>query len=281
MRHRWLGDGVSLPIAPQVFMILSALIAERSGLRYSLEDADLLAAKLSVRTQELGLSSLLDYYYYLRYDDPSGREMDALLDALVVNESYFFRESGALRVIVDHVIVPLAATSRPRVWSAACASGEEPFTLAMFLAQRGVLARVEIIATDVSTIALERARRGELPRRSLREVPEPALAERYLERSGSSVKVNPQIRDAVRFSRVNLIDKSAVRALGEFDVILCRNVLIYFAEDTVRRVVQRMLDQLRLNGILLVGVSESLLRWGGPLQCEEHGGAFLYRKVSA
>src|SRR5690606_11121476 len=114
----------------------------------------------------------------------------------------------------------------------------EPYSLAMMLADRGVLDAVEIVATDVSQAALDRARGGELPARSLRQVPEPAVAARWLEQRERSVVVSPALRGRVEFRRVNLVRDAEVRALGTFDAILCRNVLIYFSDETTRRVIE-------------------------------------------
>lgn len=271
-----------LPLSPPVFQLLSALVEERAGLHYTPRDAEIVASKVSPRAIELGLDSLLDYYYYLRYDDPDHRELDALVESLVVHESYFFREYDQLLCLVDDVLAPRArAGERLRVWSAACASGEEPYTLAMLLADRGILDQVEIVASDVSEAALVRARRGELPARSLREVPDPSLAARWLRRRDKHVVVDEALRSRVEVRRVNLFDGEEVRALGAFDAILCRNVLIYFADDAVRRVVALLREQLREDGTLWVGVSESLLRWAPALEHEERHGAFFYRRKAA
>jgi chemotaxis protein methyltransferase CheR len=167
-----------------------------------------------------------------------------------------------------------------RVWSAACASGEEPYTLAMLLDDRGVLDQVEIIGTDISASVLARAESGRLGRRALREGHPPALAARYLESSPQGVIVAPRIRSAVKFERVNLIDSARIAQLGSFDAILCRNVLIYFKESRVSSVVERLADALKPGGLLAVGVSESLMRFGTSLTCEERAGAFFYLRAS-
>ena len=270
---------LTLPLQPSVFAILSGLIEDHAGLQYAPDDADLLAAKVSVRATELGFESLLDYYYFLRYDDAGGRELDALVATLTVHESYFFREYEQLRCLVDVVLAPsLRAGARLRLWSAACASGEEPYTVAMMLADRGFLSQVEIVASDVSEAALSRARAGELSLRAIRELPEPALAERWLERRERRVHVSPALREHVRFARVNLVRPDEVRALGTFDAILCRNVLIYFGHHTVQRVLALLEERLRPGGTLWVGVSESLLRWAPALKYEERCGVFFYRR---
>lgn len=266
-------------MSAQVFAILSSLIEERIGLHYSAAERELLGYKVSSRASEAGFYSLLDYYYHLRYDDPNGVELAALTDALVVSETFFFRERAALEQVIEWQIAPLCARKlRPRIWSAAAATGEEPYTLAMLLAERGLLDKVEIVATDVSQRALSRARSGVHTRRSLREGHPPELAAKYLRVAGEKITIAPTIGAAVRFQCLNLLDRAAVEALGPFDLILCRNVLIYFRDERTQQVVKLLTAALNPGGVLLVGVSESLLRFGTALVCEERAGSFFYRK---
>ena len=268
-----------LPLSPQVFAILASLIEERSGLHYALTELELVAERVSSRAAERGFESLLDYYYFLRYDPGGPAELDALIEGLVVHETYFFRESPALETLCDALLAPLlAAGARPRVWCAACATGEEPLTLAMMLDDRGVLGRVELVATDISARAVERARRGQVNGRALRALPDGILG-RHVSHEGGRVVVPPRLLESITWDRVNLIDGMAVVALGTFDAILCRNVLIYFSDAVAGQVVARLGDALRPGGALFVGVSESLLRLGTSLAGEERGGTFLYRKV--
>jgi chemotaxis protein methyltransferase CheR len=264
---------------PQVFAILCQLIEERTGLRYSADDARLINDKLRTRAEEAGFESLLDYYYYLRYEPNSVLEFNNLVDALVVNETYFFREVDALQCVVRDVLLPLLEQGqRPRVWSAACATGEEPFTLALLLASHGVLDRVEIVATDISERALELAKSGLFRPRSLRGGPPPRSAERWLQLCDGRPVLDWAIRSAVSFSKLNLVEAGAMKQLGTFDVILCRNVLIYFADETIAKLVRGFTELLKPNGVLLIGTCESLLRFSTDLLCEERNGTFLYRR---
>ena len=273
----------ALPLSPPVFSILSGLIEARAGLHYSPSDQELLAQKVSERALEAGFDSLLDYYYFLRYDPAGPAALDSLVEALTVHETYFFRELEQLRALVDGVLAPRARLGRPtRVWSAACSTGEEPLTLAMMLAERGLgVAKggLELVASDISQRVLERAQRGEFTRRSLRALP-PGVDGRFLDVApgGERATVRPELRETVRWQRVNLVDAAQVEALGGFDVILCRNVMIYFSDDTARRLVDSLTQALEPGGHRLVGTSESLLRFGTQLQCEEKGGAFFYTK---
>jgi chemotaxis protein methyltransferase CheR len=269
----------NLDLTPQLFAILSALIEERVGLSYAPSDHALLASKVTSRASEAGFESLLDYYYFLRYDTDSAREFEALVNALVVNETFFFREFAPLQVAVTQFLLPLVNSGHtPRVWCAACSTGEEPLSLAMLLEQHGILSKVELLATDVSTAALERARAGQHGRRSVRHVPAPELVSKWLSVDDSGIRVASELRRAIDWRYVNLFDGDSVQALGSFDVILCRNVLIYFRDQVVSRVVGFIRERLRADGALFVGVSESLMRFGAGLECEERANVFLYRK---
>jgi chemotaxis protein methyltransferase CheR len=186
----------------------------------------------------------------------------------------------ALSCAIQHIIAPaIAARRSARVWHAACATGEEPLSLAMLLADAGLLAQTSIIATDISERSLERARSADRGARSLRrmDLSLSRMAERWLFREGDRVRVSQALLDAVHFHRVNLLDENEVMALGKFDVVFCRNVLIYFRVLVVRRVATNLARAITPGGWLIIGASESLLRFGTLFRGEERGGVFLYR----
>jgi len=269
---------LSLPLSPQVFAILGALIEERMGLHYDVHERELLAERVSGRAVERGFESLLDYYYFLRYDPGANAELTLLADSLVVNETYFFRELSPLKVLVgEHLPRLLARGAKPRIWCAACSTGEEPLTLAMLLDEANILDRVSIVASDISTRALTHAQANLFRRRSLRSLPEGVVG-RWLEGDEDGMRVAPHIARAVTWQRINLVDEQAPAELGMFDVIICRNVLIYFRDQTIAQVVDRFWQKLTPEGLLLVGASESLLRFEVPFVCEETRGSFFYRK---
>ena len=263
-----------------LFAILSALVESRAGLHYGPAEKELFLERVGSRAQEAGFESLLDYYYFLRYDPASAAELEKLVDVLVVNETFFFRELHPLRVMVDRFVVPLVQQGkRPRIWSAACSTGEEPLTLAMLLAEKNLLGRVGLIASDISTKVLGRARAGRFGRRALREVPDQGLVDRWLRADGGTLEVASSLREAIDWSQVNLCEPEQLLPAGSCDVILCRNVLIYFSDQTAASVIAGLTRSLRPDGALFVGVSESLLRFGSTLACEELDQAFLYRKA--
>lgn len=269
----------ALPLSAPVFAILSALIEDRLGLFFSADYHDVLVEKLSPRALELGFESLLDYYYFLRYDAGADAELRALADALTVNETYFLREPTQLRVLVEDMLAPLVAKGgRPRVWCAACSTGEEPISLASLLDERGLLGRVELLASDVSERALRVAERGVYGARAVRAL---ESLPHWLSKDGETNVVSLRLRESIDWRRINLLDAAAIAALGAFDAIVCRNVMIYFRDGTTRDVVSRLHDTLLPDGYLLIGASESLLRLGTAFACEERRGAFFYRKAGA
>ncbi len=271
----------SFVLTPHLFSIFSRFIEERTGIHHQMNDTELLSGKVASRALEAGYESPLDYYYLLRYDDPHGTELDALIDVLVVNETYFYREASTLQALIEHHLAPIIASGRrPRVWSAAASSGEEPLTLAMMLASAGLLERTELVATDVSLRVLARARAGTYGRTSLRHLPPAERARWFIEEEGARLRVKPELSGNIAWRRVNLVDPAAVAALGQFDAILCRNALIYFADATVRGVVASLTAALAPGGMLAVGASESLFRFGTALRGEQHGDAFFYTAVA-
>jgi chemotaxis protein methyltransferase CheR len=266
-------------LSQQVFIILTTLIEGRIGLHYGEEELPIFSSKLLDRMEEAGFGSPLDYYYHLRYDDQDGQEFAKLASALFVGETYFYREARPLEIAIDFVVQRAVASSgRARVLSAACSTGEEPLTLAMMLAERDLLDRTEIVAIDANDAALEKARAGVYGGRSFRALPESAA--RWFTSEGATRSVDRKIHDRVQFVRANLVAPGALEGLGTFDLVLCRNVLIYFRDAVVVKVVQSLSKVLRPNGRLLVGASESLMRFGTRWRCEERGGVFLYERVS-
>jgi chemotaxis protein methyltransferase CheR len=268
------------PLTPQLHAIFAALIEETCGLHYSLQDRELFGTKLVSQAAEAGYDSLLDYYYRLRYDDPNGVELRALVQALVVHETYFFRELPPLRALIDgHITKAIRENGRARIWSAACSTGEEPLTVAMLLDDLGLLERCEIVASDISENALARARAGRHSPRAVRDGAPRNLVDKYLAVRSDGVDSPARLREHIVWRQLNLLDSTAIRALGRFDLILCRNVLIYFRDASITRILEDLTAALTRDGVLSVGVSESLLRFGTALICEERSGAFFYRSA--
>jgi chemotaxis protein methyltransferase CheR len=201
-----------------------------------------------------------------------------MLDHVTTNETHFFREPRHFELLAADVFprwsADAAAGRRPRrarIWSAACSTGEEPYSLAMALLRAfppGSGWDLEILATDLSTRVLDRARAALWPLEKAKEIPDADLKAFMLRGTGSQeglMKAGPELRELVRFQRLNLND-AAYPGVGEFDLVLCRNVLIYFDAPTKERVVGRLLEHLAPDGLLFLGHAESVVGTGLPLQ---------------
>jgi len=262
------GPGIR-PLSDREFRLFQALIYETAGIYLSEVKKALLVGRLSRRIRELGLSSFESYYQYVT-DGRHPAERVELINNICTHETHFFREPRQFEYL-EQTLAPrwraaAEAGERPRrvrAWSAGCSSGEEPYSLAMsllthFPANAGWT--VEILATDVSTRVLERARAALWPIEKSKEVP-PAYLKRFMLRGRGEhhgrMKAGPEIRAAVRFETLNLNAESYAVG-GTFDLIFCRNVLIYFNASSKEHVVQRLLAALEPGGFLFLGHAETL-----------------------
>jgi chemotaxis protein methyltransferase CheR len=256
-------------ISDREFSLYRKLIYSKAGICLSPIKKAFLEARLSRRIRELGMDSFQAYYQYVTQTQ-NGSELEQLLDRVSTNETHFFREPGQFEFL-KHQILPDWQSqgsngSRPRcirVWSAGCSTGEEPYSLAMILLdyfQQDLGWKIEIIATDLSSRALKSARRGIWSITKAREIPQDYLKSFMLKGTGSQqahMKAGREIQAIIRFQKLNLNDDQY--ALTEpFDLICCRNVLIYFDAESRARVVHRLINCLAPAGFLLVGHAESL-----------------------
>ena len=275
-------DVDSLGLVPGAVTLVRDLVHERTGLFYDDGRLSQMADRLAPLVANRRFDTFLDYYYFLKYDAGSSDEWLVVMDALSVPETYFWREADQLRAIVDVIIPALARNvARPlRIWSVPCASGEEPLTLAMMLDERGWREPVAIEASDASSAALARAAAGVYRERAFRSLPL-AFRQRYFEPVDGGWRIDPELSSRVTWSQVNLMDTTAVRARAAADVILCRNVFIYFSEQAIRHVVNTFARAMPVPAYLCVGAAESLLRITDAFELEQVGDAFVYVKKSA
>ena len=273
------GDVDSLGLRPGAVSLVRDLVHERTGLFYDDGRLSQMADRLAALVVARGFDSFLDYYYFLRYDPGSADEWVAVMDALSVPETYFWREADQLQAIVD-VLVPSLARhlARPvRIWSVPCASGEEPLTLAMMFDQRGWPEPVVIEGSDASRAALDRAATGLYRERAFRSLA-PALRQQYFRQQAGGWQVDPALARRVTWSRVNLMDTAEVAQRASADVILCRNVFIYFSQTAIRTVVETFARAMPTRAYLCIGAAESLLRVTDRFELEQVGEAFVYVK---
>lgn len=273
-------DTLGLPDG--AFGLLRDLIHERTGLFYESSKSELLTDKLSPLVIERGFSSFLDYYYLLKYDPGAGDDWKKVIDALSVQETYFWREIDQVRAIVDVLVPRYFSTPHAmplRIWSAACATGEEPLTIAMALKEKGWFDRepIEIYASDASPAAIEKARLGTYRQRSFRNLP-PHLRDKYFTESEQRWRVAPELYSRIRWAVANLTVEAELTQLAAAPIILCRNVFIYFSAESIRKTVGIFWRHMPPDGHLFIGASESLLRLNTDFELQELGGAFVYVK---
>jgi chemotaxis protein methyltransferase CheR len=254
-------------VSDAVFARFQVLVHREAGIWLSPVKKALLVGRLAKRLRALGLASLRDYYELVRADEV---ERTHMLDCISTNETHFFREPRHFDLLAGRVYpawqAEAASGRRPRrirAWSAACSTGEEPYSLAMSFLQAfppGLGWSIDILATDLSTRALEQARRATWPIAKSGEIP-PACLKRFMLRGTGSeegrMRAGPEIESLVRFARLNLNDET-YPGLGQFDVVFCRNVLIYFDVATKARVLERLTGHLAPAGLLFLGHAESL-----------------------
>ncbi len=273
----------TLGLSSNEFALLRDLIHERIGLSYDNGKSGMLLDKLSPRVVERGFDSFLDYYYLLKYDPAAGEEWRRVVDVLAVPETYFWREMDQVRALVN-TIVPrhFAGGTRTalRIWSAACAGGEEPLSIAMALNEAGWLARapIEIYASDASPAAIARARAGIYRDRSFRALPSELRSRYFTPLDEGGERIAPTLRDRVHWQVANLMAEDEYRLLASAHVIFCRNVFIYFSETAIGRVASAFHRSMPSPGYLFLGASESLLRVTTGFQLQEVDGAFVYVK---
>lgn len=251
----------SLELSQKQFATISAFVYRVSRINLTAGKEGLVRTRLARRVRQLGLNGFAEYIDLVTQD---GAEEEAaiMVDLLTTNKTSFFRENQHFDLLATTLLPRLLERGRPlRIWSAGCSTGEEPYTLAMLLHDQlpdSARRHARVLATDISARVLARARSGVYTGDAVREIPA-AYRSRYLKAAAGTpgaFEVDPAIRSMVSFARLNLMDAWPMK--GPFDVIFCRNVMIYFDRDTQEQLVGRFWEKLVPGGHLFVGHSESL-----------------------
>jgi chemotaxis protein methyltransferase CheR len=262
MAHLPSDAACSLPVLnAKEFQDISRLAYEHFGLDLRNGKQDLIVARLGRQLRELGLKSFQHYYDYV-IADRSGAALANMVDHLTTNHTSFFREPKHFDFLRKTILPSLHGRSRIHIWSAACSSGEEPYSIAMSLLEespREAIAKVRIRATDISMRMIERAKRGVYRGERLEGIPGPLLQRHLLreqDEATDSFRFKSEIRTMIEFERLNLMDRLPESYLCS--VIFCRNIMIYFDKPTQQHLVQRLSNHLEDGGYLFIGHSETL-----------------------
>ena len=241
-----------LAYSPDDFKAIQGLVSEHAGINLRDGKQELVYSRLAKRVRKLGFNNFRDYCHHLAGDE---EEILHCINSMTTNVTSFFREGHHFEFLAGEVLHN--ATSKVRVWSAGCSTGEEPYSIA-FTASASP-AQVEITATDLDTHVLQHASNGVYRLKDVAGLEQASLKKWFLRGKGSrqgQVRVNRQFRDMVNFSRLNL--KEAWTWPEPFDVIFCRNVMIYFDHELRSRLIERFHQHLKPGGYLILGHSESL-----------------------
>jgi len=250
----------------QEFILLRDFVYEKAGIYFAENKGYLLESRLAARLDELGLSSFEEYHYYLKYGgQKTEQELISLFDLVTTNETSFFRnppQLDAFKMIVQKTYVNGCwPDGGLKIWSAGCSTGEEPYTLAILMlelnAAMGRPRPFTIFGTDISTKALESAKRGIFNQYSVRNTDKGVLHKYFTEKKGLHV-VNDAVKSQVTLDFLNLMDSDSYRKYRQMDMIFCRNVLIYFDEKAKKKVIENFYESLKPKGYLTIGHAESL-----------------------
>lgn len=267
------------------FRMFAELLRQRCGLHFSADARFLLEKRVARRLRELDLTSFSAYHYHVRSGSNGDSEFANLVDELTTNETYFFRERSQLRALVQEIIPEALLRRRAgsggpvTIWSAGCSSGEEPYSIVMLALEAGFVPGVDfrVYAADISRKMLRKARQGVYREASFRET-ESSLRHKYFTEKDGVWRISDDIKKHVDFVHLNFMDRTKIMLVALMDVILCRNVIIYFNVKTKQEVVGAFYEKLRPGGHLLLGHAESLISLSSAFELRNLREELVYRR---
>jgi len=272
-----------LTISKEDFLKFREFFYRKTGIQFEDSKRYFVDKRLIERIEETGSETFRNYFIMLRFE-ASGEELQTLTNLMTVNETYFYREEYQFKCLVRSILPELTTHKkdyRPiRIWSMPSSSGEEPYSIAMYLLENwpGINEwDIEIISSDIDTKIISKARRGHYSPRSVQNLSN-RLLDKYFKPVGDGYQICDDLRQAVEFTRVNLIDPADVRGYRDFDIIFCRNLLIYFDDLSRRQAADTFYDALKSGGFLLLGHSESMSRISSLYQVRKFSDSVVYQK---
>ena len=262
--------------------LFNELFANKFGLHFPEHKREILEARLWPRLRANHLKRFIDYYLLLQYD--LKRELDPLTQAITNNETYFFRETNQFEVLEGELLDGLmdgGVKGRLRALSAGCSSGEEPYSLNIFLRRalgRGESAPIRIDGIDLDATRLDQAKQGIYRPSSLRSLSPEQIKQYFIERSPTAFELRQTHRFGVDIQRGNILEPETLGTPQRYDVVFCRNVLIYFSEPALKNAINNFARVVRSGGLLFLGHSESIIGLTPLFQAERLGTSIAYRR---
>ena len=272
-----------IPLEEEVFRLIRDFVRDYCGIYFDDDSRYLLEKRLSRRVRTLHFSSFREYYRYLLYHKNREEELTSIIDIITVNETYFFREQNQLKTFSEEILPELKDINkdkkRLRVWSAGCSTGEEPYTIAILVLEKGYFHNwnIEIFGSDINQRVLQAARSGIYRKNSFRAT-EPYFLRKYFREEDNISRISDNVKQYVNFSHLNLLDPFKVKLVGTVDVIFCRNVLIYFDYPSRKKVIDMFYERLADGGYLLLGHAESLINLSTAFSLRHFKYDMVYQK---
>ena len=262
--------------------LVTGLLYRLTGMTFGENKRYYIERRIAERMKQSGIVSPRAYLAHAGLDQA---ERQALINAFTINETYFYREDHQFRALGDQILPDVVRTKRPgdlvRIWSLPCSTGDEPYSIAIWLLENWPMVdayNIEIVGSDIDTVAIEAAKAGRYAARALSRLPG-ALVDRYFEAEHRHHRrIIDDLRESVQFTVVNLVDPASVALQGRFDVILCRNLLIYFDDASRLAAADNLYDRLHPSGFLCLGHSESMARISDRFEFVRLDDAIVYRR---
>lgn len=275
---------VNITISSEDFLKFREFFYRKTGIHFDDSKRYFVDKRLIERIEATDSGNFRNYFIMLRFE-MTGEELQTLTNLMTVNETYFFREEYQFKCLVNAILPEITAQKkdgRPlRIWAMPSSSGEEAYSIAMYLLEYWPGINhwdVEIISSDIDTSILAKARLGNYSSRSVQNLPKLLLG-KYFRHNGNDYQICDELRNSIEFTRVNLMKAADVRAYREFDVIFCRNLLIYFDDLSRRQSADTFFDALNPGGFLCLGHSESMSRISSLYQVRKFSDSVVYQKA--
>ena len=271
------------PVTATEYRRLCEFLYRKTGMRFNETRRYYVERRIEERMGATGATSFAGYFALLRSD--FGGEAGQLINSLTVNETFFYREEYQLRCLTSDLLARRIAPKRRgeplRIWSVPCSTGEEPYSMAMWLLENWPEVDtydVEIVGSDIDTQVLKAAQRGTFGKRALMRLSPELIAKYFMPIDAHNWQIIEELRQSIRFSPVNLIDPAEMQSHGRFDVIFCRNVLIYFDDGSRRIAAENLYENLMPGGYICLGHTESMSRISPLFEVCRFSDAIVYRR---
>jgi len=279
-----LGNKCDITITDDDFEKFREYFYRKTGIMFDQSKRYFVDRRLVERIKATGHDSFKSYFIFVRFDT-SGKELQNLINALTVNETYFFREEYQFRCMVNKMLPEIVSRKKPgeiiKIWSIPCSTGEEPYSIAIYLLEYWKDIDkwdVEIVGSDIDTNALEKAKRGIYSERSVQDLPKHILQKYFTYLGNGDYQICEDLRNSIEFTKVNIVDPKETKRYRGFDIVFCRNLLIYFDDLSRKLAVENIYDAMNPGGFICLGHSESMSRISPIFKIRKFPEAIVYQK---